>query len=373
MIPEEIRRNPWVRSVFGIGFSALVIWFLTAIWDIVLLFILAFFLAYLLDPAVDWTEHRLGTGRLTAVIILLTVIAVFLSGLVYYLSQQALFLAREVGTILKNPPDIQAWAAYLLPEPLHARLQTTLENFRSQGPYKQMMEYIRTHLSSITNTLTQGSSFIVGFTRRTLGALGFAINSLVFVFASIYFLWDFDSLILNLRKLVPFRFRRSVDDFFAEIDELLRAFFRGHLIVSVIIGILFGIGYLLVGLRGGFFIGFLSGLLNFIPYVGPGIGFLLAFGLALYQFHTLGSILGILIVFVVVQFLEGNILTPNIVGSAVGLNPVTVIFSLLVFGKFFGFIGLLLAIPLAGIFKVLLTHLVRYYRSTDFYRKPPNP
>jgi predicted PurR-regulated permease PerM len=372
MIPEEIRQNPWVQAVVGVGISLGVLWFLSLIWDIILLFLLAFFLAYILDPAVDWMENGLGVQRLYAIVILLTIIVIFMTGLGYYLTQQALLIGHEIGTILKNPPDIQAWAQYLLPEPLYTSVEASLENFKTQKLYERGLSYVRTHLSSVTNTLTQGSTVLLGFARQTLGALGIFINSMVFIFATIYFLWDFDSVIHNLRTLIPLRYRPSTDELFGEIDELLRAFFRGHLIVSVTIGILYGTGYLLVGLRGGFLIGFLSGLMNFIPYVGPSIGFLLAFGLGLYQFNTFSSILGIIIVFVLVQSLEGNILTPNIVGGAVGLNPVTVIFSLLVFGKFLGFIGLLVAIPMAGIFKVLLTRLVRYYRSTDYYRKPPS-
>lgn len=371
MIPGTIRSNPWVQLFFFLGLVGIAGWLFVQIWSIVLLFALAFFLAYILDPAVDGVEDTLGVSRLAAVAILLTIIVLIMTGLGYYLTQQAFLVAQEIGNIVQEPPDVRSWVESVLPEPFYASMESSLKQLESRELYQRAVEYARTHLSSVTDTLGQGSQFLIGFARQTLGAVGIAVNAMVFVFATIYFLRDFDTMVHNIRKLIPMRFRAPVDEIFREIDELLRAFFRGHLIVSVTIGILYGTGYLLVGLKGGFLIGFLSGLMNFIPYLGPTLGFLFAFGLGLYQFGFGGSILGILIVFVTVQSLEGNILTPNIVGGAVGLNPVTVIFALLVFGKFFGFIGLLLAIPFAGVIKVLLARLLRYYRASEFYRRPP--
>lgn len=372
MIPDTVIRNPWVQFVTYLVGTALMLWLVVQVWDIIFLFLLAFFLAYILDPAVDLIEKGIGINRLTSILILLFFVALFLTGLGYYLTQQALLVTQEIGSLVENPPDIQAWAESNLPETFYISMKNNLENLESGKFYQGLLDYLRTHLENVTETLTKGSSVLVGFARQTLGAVGIIVNLVVFVFASIYFLRDFDAIIFEIRKQIPLRFRPSADEIFKEIDELLRAFFRGHLIVCVTIGILYGGGYLLVGLKGGFLIGFLSGLMNFIPYVGPSIGFLLAIGLGMYQFGFTGPLFGIVLVFVLVQSLEGNILTPNIVGGAVGLNPVTVIFALLVFGKFFGFIGLLLAIPFAGIFKVILQRLVRYYRSTEFFRKPPN-
>lgn len=371
MIPDTIRSNPWIQLLFFLGLLVAFGWLFVQISGIVLLFALAFFLAYILDPAVDGVEEILGVSRLSAVAILLTIIVLIMTGLGYYLTQQAFLVAQEIGNIMQNPPDVRAWVESILPHPLYKSMESSLKQLESRELYQRGVDYAQTHLSSVTDTLGRGSQFLIGFARQTLGAVGIAVNIMVFIFATIYFLRDFDAMVHNIRKLIPIRYRPPVDEIFRKIDQLLRAFFRGHLIVSVIIGILYGTGYLLVGLKGGFLIGFLSGLMNFIPYVGPALGFLFAFGLGLYQFGFGGSILGILIVFVTVQSLEGNILTPNIVGGAVGLNPVTVIFALLVFGHFFGFIGLLLAIPFAGILKVLLVRLLRYYRATEFYRRPP--
>ncbi len=372
MIPETVRNNPWVRATFSLVVVVTALWFLISIWNIVFLFGLAFFLAYVLDPAVDRMQVTLGIGRVLAVTILLTVIVLLLTGLGYYLTQQVLLATQEIGTIIKDPPDIQAWIQSVAPEFLYESLRTSIEQFEVHELYQRFLEYLRTQLSNIMETLNRGSNFLAGFARQTLGIVGIVVNGMVLIFATIYFLKDFDTLILNLRKLIPMRYRPATNELFREIDEMLRAFFRGYLIVSLTIGVLYGTGYLLIGLKGGFLVGFLTGMMNFIPYIGPTLGFLLAFGLGVYQFGLSWSLLGIVVVFVLVQSLEGNVLTPNIVGGAVGLNPVTVIFALLVFAQFFGIIGLLLAIPLTGIIKVFLRRLFRYYQNTEFYRKPPN-
>lgn len=371
MVPESVRSNPWVQATFSVLAAGAVLWFLASIWNIVFLFGLAFFLAYVLDPAVDQVEETLGTSRVLAVTILLTVIVLILTGLGYYLTQQVLLATQEIGSIVKDPPDIQAWVQSVTPQFLYESLRTSIEQFEVHELYQRFLKYLRTQLSNITETLNRSSDFLAEFARQTLGIVGVAVNGMVLIFATIYFLKDFDTLILNMRKLVPMRYRPATNELFREIDEMLRAFFRGYLIVSLTIGVLYGTGYLLIGLKGGFLVGFLTGMMNFIPYIGPTLGFLLAFGLGVYQFGISWSLIGIVIVFVLVQSLEGNVLTPNIVGGAVGLNPVTVIFALLVFAQFFGMVGLLLAIPLTGIIKVLLRRVFRYYRTTDFYRKPP--
>lgn len=367
MFPEAVRQNPWVRSaVTLVGIGAL-LYSLCYIWGIVSLFLAAFFLAYILDPAVDWIELYTNLDRVYAIAILLVVVCLFAGLLGYYLTQQASVVAQEVTKIVQNPPPVREWAQTTLPETLYEAIEERLARLESRAFYQRFIEYVRSHVTTITETVTEGSTFVLGIARRTLGVVGVAVNALVFVFAAFYFLRDFDRIIFGLKRIVPVQYRDSVRQCSNEVDELLRAFFRGHLIVSLTVGVLYGSGYMLVGLKGGFLVGFLTGLLNFIPYVGPAIGFVVAFGLGLYQFGLSGSLLGLALVFVFVQSLEGNILTPNIVGGAVGVNPVTAIFSLLVCGKLFGFLGLVFAIPLAGIVRIFLWHLFRYYRTTSLY------
>lgn len=369
LIPEEVRTNPWVRTLALLLLVTALMAFTVWIRDILLPFFLAFIIAYMLDPMVDWFELKLGLSRTIAVILLLSIITVISLGFFYYLTDQAIEFVAELGNIAENPPDVRAWVDSVVPEALQRYFEGYVHNLKPQEIIENSIDFIRDHTSGIMDTLTQGSTYLWLVATRTFGAVGVIINITIVLIVSIYLLRDFDVIVDKTRTLVPHRYRDEVDDIVREIDELMRAFFRGHLIVCVTIGILYGLGYQLVGLEGGFLVGVISGAMNVIPYLGPAIGFTAALVMALYQFGISPWILGIIGVYVAVQSLEGNILTPNIVGEAVGLNPVMVLLALMVFGKILGFLGLLLAIPLAAIVKVFLKRLIGEYRESDYFKK----
>lgn len=373
LIPKTVTDNPWTQFVLVVLFLVSVFLFIYWIRDVMLPFFLAFIVAYMLDPAVDWTEQQLGLSRVPATFLVLTVLAIVLVGLGYYLTLQAVEFTQGFGDLFRDPPNVLEWITPYLPESLQAYLRSLFDSGQSADYLERTLQFFRQHTATVAETLTRGSNLLMLFATRTLGAVGLLVNLVVFFFSVIYFLRDFDWIMSRTAKLVPERYRSDLEDILEEIDELMRAFFRGHLTVCLTIGVLYGTGYLLVGLEGGFLVGFLSGLMNVIPYLGPTIGFLLAFVLGLYQFGLSYWLLGVIAVFVVVQSLEGNILTPQIVGGAVGLHPVVVIFALMLFGKIFGFLGLLFAIPLTAILKVILVRLVEQYQRTDFYRGTSRP
>src|SRR5690606_33047146 len=148
-----------------------------------------------------------------------------------------------------------------------------------------------------------------------------------------------------------------------EIDATLASFIRGQGTVCLILGTFYAISLMAVGLNFGLFVGFLAGVISFIPYVGAMVGGVLALGLALFQFWGdwvwLGAVAGI---FVFGQLIEGNVLTPNLVGNSVGLHPVWLIFALSVFGALFGFVGLLVAVPVAAMMGVVIRFGITKYK-----------
>ncbi len=363
MIPERVRHNPWLQTILLLLGAFVVLWFGYWIRDILLPFLLAFIVAYVFDPVVDWMEGKLRLYRMAAILLLclLLVSGLTLFGIV--LVNELINFVQELGKLAQDPPDILG----LLPPTLREELSFYLRDIRPQRAFQRIVSFVQEHFSTLLNTLTQGTTFLWLFATRTFGVFGFIINTTIFLIVTIYLLRDFDRLISRVREIIPPDYRSQVEEMFREIDGLMRAFFRGHMIVCVIIGLLYGSGYMAIGLRGGFLVGFLSGLMNVIPYLGPAVGFLLALAMAFYQFGLSWWVLGVVGVFALVQSLEGNILTPKIVGRAVGLNPVVVIFALMVFGKLLGLLGLIVAIPLAAITKVLVGRLLRVYRSSQFY------
>jgi predicted PurR-regulated permease PerM len=368
MIPQEIRNNTWVKFgifVVGVLFTGFLAWWAS---NIIAPFIVAFFLAYILDPAVYWMEQNIGLRRMTSIIIILVLFTLLVSVLGYYLVEEAITFGNQVQEILRDPPDIKAKIEAYSPQFLKSYFKTVTRDFERYRVYERFQNIIWNNLMDMATDLSGGTDLLAAFVSRTMGILNFLINMVVVIFSTIYILRDFDAFVSGVRNEIPAQYRNRTDEIFSEINLLFRSFLRGHLIICIAVGILYGTGYLLVGLEGGFLIGFLSGLMNFIPYVGSSIGFLLAFIMAMAQFGISVWVLSVALVFVVVQSFEGNILRPNILGSAVGLNPVFVIFSLMFFGKLMGFIGLLLAVPITAVLKVLFNHALDSYHKSKFYQ-----
>ena len=185
---------------------------------------------------------------------------------------------------------------------------------------------------------------------------------------AVYLLVDWDRILLKINELLPLDHAAVIRSLAAEIDTTLSAFVRGMIAVCLILGIYYATALSLIGLEFGLIIGLIAGLVSFIPYVGALLGGVLAIGLALIQFWgDFGLVALVFGVFIVGQIFEGNILTPKLVGNSVGLHPVSLILALSLFGAFFGFIGLLLAVPLAASAGVILRFLIKKYKLSRLF------
>ena len=184
-----------------------------------------------------------------------------------------------------------------------------------------------------------------------------------------YLLYDWDNMVAKVDDLLPRDHAPTIRHLAAEIDKTLASFIRGMGTVSLILGTYYAVALMLVGLQFGLVVGALAGLVTFIPYVGALVGGALAIGLALFQFWgdwvSIGLVAGI---FVLGQIVEGNVLTPKLVGSSVGLHPVWLIFALSVFGSLFGFVGMLVAVPVAAVIGVVARFGIGGYKKSLLYR-----
>jgi predicted PurR-regulated permease PerM len=184
---------------------------------------------------------------------------------------------------------------------------------------------------------------------------------------SFYLLRDWDDLVAKVDSWLPRAHLETIREQFREIDRTLAGFLRGQVTVCLILGAFYGIGLSLVGLDFGFIIGFATGLISFVPFFGMLIGFVVGLALAFAQFDSWLSIGLVAAVFVAGQVIEGNFLTPKMVGERVGLHAVWVIFALLACGALFGFVGVLLAVPLAAVIGVLVRFGVARYLESPLY------
>jgi predicted PurR-regulated permease PerM len=226
---------------------------------------------------------------------------------------------------------------------------------------------------SIGNVISQGIAWITAFLQGLWsgGQALIGIFSLLVVtpVVAFYMLVDWDRMVRTVDSWMPMRHRDTIRAIARDIDRAIAGFVRGQALVCLILGTFYAVSLALVGLNFGALIGMTAGILSFIPYVGSLTGLILSVGVAIVQFWPdwtmIAATLGI---FIFGQFVEGNILSPKLVGDSVGLHPVWLMFALLAFGVLFGFVGLLLAVPLAAAIGVIARFALRQYLASPLYR-----
>lgn len=338
----------------ALALMALGLWVLR---DVLLPFVAGLALAYLLDPIADRLE-RLGLGRLGATLLIL---GLFVLGFVLVLVLLAPIVFNQVGSFIANMPGYATRLQRLALEygqPLVERVG---------GP-----ESLKELEASVGDFVTQGAGWLAAFL-RSLWSGGQSIVSVIALLVvtpvvAFYLLVDWDHMVEAVDSWLPRAHRDTIRMLFGEINDAIAGFIRGQTAVCLILGTFYAIGLSIIGLNFGVLIGLSAGLLSFIPYVGSLTGLLLSVGVAIVQFWPdwwmVAATFG---VFSVGQFIEGNILSPKLVGASVGLHPVWLMFALLAFGSLFGFVGLLLAVPLAAAVGVLARFALRRYLQSSFY------
>jgi predicted PurR-regulated permease PerM len=212
--------------------------------------------------------------------------------------------------------------------------------------------------STLETVLMSGSSVIAGF-----------VNAVLILFVMFYLLIDWDHFFKLIRTIVPVRAQDTINHLAMHADGLLSQYLRGMLIVISIMSVFYSAGLGLLGIQGAVALGVFTALMIVIPYIGITLGFTLAILAALLQFGPGGAIIGVLVIYGLGQFIEGFFLTPRLVGERIGLHPVAVLFALLLFGKLFGFFGVLLALPTSAVGLVLLQYGWSRYIQSPWYQK----
>lgn len=245
-------------------------------------------------------------------------------------------------------------------EPFIQELQSRIPSLEAD----KIKTYIRSNMAN-------GLKFI-GSVIRSVVSSGFAFFNLLSLLlitpvVAFYMLRDWDKFIAKVDSLLPRKSRESVREQAREIDRTLAGFIRGQLSVCLILGTYYSTGLYLVGLELGVVVGFVAGIISFIPYIGSISGFVVSLAIAFAQFNSWTPILQVVAVFLSGQFIEGNFLTPKLVGDNVGLHPVWVMFALLAGGVLLGFLGLMIAVPVAAIIGVLVRHAIDNYKNSNLY------
>jgi predicted PurR-regulated permease PerM len=322
-------------------------------------FLTAFILAYVLRPVCLWLEGRKIPRTLAAGLAMLIGLSLVFCILILFVE----LLKNEIPLIKTQLPNwIQNTQTWLGPKLSELHIDFDWGNLKAAATQK-ITEHINDNanelVSSTLNTvLVSGSSVISGF-----------VNAVLILFVMFYLLIDWDHFFAILKNLVPVRAQATVHKLAMHTDGLLSQYLRGMLIVISIMSIFYGIGLSLVGIQGAVALGVFTALMIVIPYIGIALGLTLATLSALLQFGPGMEIVGTLMVFGLGQFLEGFFLTPRLVGERIGLHPVAVLFALLLFGKLFGFFGVLLALPISAVSLVLVQYAWSRYIQSTWYQQ----
>lgn len=322
-------------------------------------FLTAFILAYALRPVCLWLErHRLPRAAAAGIAMIIGLAVVF-SILTLFIT----LLKTEIPLIRAQFPDwIQNTQSWLGPKLSEFNINVDWSTLKSSATQK-----ITTHLndnsdalmsSTLETVLMSGSSVIAGF-----------VNAVLILFVMFYLLIDWHHFFQLVSKIVPLRAQETVLHLAMHADGLLSQYLRGMLIVISIMSIFYSVGLSVMGIKGAVALGVFTALMIVIPYIGITVGFTLAILAALLQFGPSGAIIGVLVLYGLGQFIEGFFLTPRLVGERIGLHPVAVLFALLLFGKLFGFFGVLLALPTSAVGLVLLQYGWSRYTQSSWYQK----
>jgi predicted PurR-regulated permease PerM len=351
--PTQKRAGAWLLIAV---LAWLALW---ALGPVLTPFVVAAVLAYALTPLVDRLD-ALANGRMPRVLAVILVELLFIVALLSVLLLVVPVVAKEVPLLRQQLP--------LLLERLDGSLAPWLAQFGVNvsldlGSLKaQLTEYLNANWSdafpSVLSSLKLGGSV----------ALALIGNAVLIPVALFYLLLDWKPLVARVRDLVPMRARASVDSFAAESDEVLGQYLRGQLLVMLIMAVFFSVGLALFGLDLALPIGLFTGLAMFVPYLGFGLGLMLALVAGLLQFLSVKAVVMVAVVYGTGQVVESLFVTPRFVGERIGLHPLAVIFALLAFGQLFGFVGVLVALPASAVLLVAIRRARQTYLASKLFQ-----
>ncbi|MBT8040107.1 MAG: AI-2E family transporter [Xanthomonadales bacterium] len=350
---------------FGLALVLLAGWLLHSLAPIITPFAVSAGLAYLGDPLVDRFEKlhffRWRVNRTVAVTLVFILISMVLTLILLIIVP---LLIRQLQELIQRAPEVAEWLVGTAVPWVEARLGFNIVTVEPEVLFETARNYWKEAGTAVLGVLGTVS-------RSGQAAIHWVLNLVLIPVVTFYLLRDWDKLIDGIRRLLPRALEPTVAQIAHEIDEVLGAFIRGQLLVMTGLGLIYAIGLWAVGLDLAFVIGMGAGLLSIVPYLGTFVGVLAAVIAVLFQFGDLWHLLLVLAVFGVGQSAESMFLTPLLVGDRIGLHPVTVIFAVLAGGQLFGFLGILLALPVAAALNVLVRHLNDRYRASHLYTRAP--
>ena len=361
--------RPWVRNAIIAGILILGVVLMVLLQKVVVPVFIALTIGYIFDPVIDRFE-KWKVSRTWGIVIVIFLLTLAVTGLVVYLIPKLAHQIRVLADLLPGYWDT-----------LKEKAMPQLTAYAEEHP-----EYVEEFKVSATNWLKENAGMLasnittgIGSSFRSMGNFIANVVSLVIIpVLAFYFLRDFDLLKAKAADLIPLKRRQFVVDLFTEIDQALGNFIKGQMLVAIILSVIYSVGLTIADCPAPLLIGLLAGFANLVPYLGLALGFVPAVLLTYLSGNPLWQVIFAAATFVVGQMLEGMVITPKVVGDSVGLHPVVVMVALMLGGTYFGFVGMILALPVAAVLMVLIRRGYQFYLGSVLYHEedrdpPPGP
>ena len=355
------------RGWFGLALIVGIGWLFYLLEPVITPFVISAGLAYLGDPLVDRLERlkffKWHVNRTVAVLIVFLLIA---ATLVVMLLIFLPMLRDQLAHFVNKAPEMFEWLVGTALPWVQAKLgfsAFTLDAHSVTEALKSYWKEVSSALVGVAGTVSRGGQVVMAW----------VMNLVLVPVVTFYLLRDWDKLVEGIRTLMPRNVEPVASTLFRQIDQVLGAFIRGQLMVMLALGLIYSLGLWAIGLDIALIIGMVAGLLSIVPYLGTLVGVVAALTAAVFQFQDVLHPVLALLVFGFGQSMEGMVLTPKLVGDRIGLHPVAVIFAVLAGGQLVGFLGILLALPVASALNVLVAYMHQRYRASRVYLKEPAP
>ncbi len=316
--------------------------------------IIAFIIAYVFDPIIDWLETK-KISRTGGIVILFSLL-IGIMALFFVIALP--FFSKEVSAFSKKVPSyVNTLKKSAIP---------VVNDYLKKHP--DQVDYLKQKIQNIGFELFKPViNFFKSFFSGIIGVILNILDLLLIPVMAFYLLKDIDKINEKIKNSFPPKYREGIVDVFSEIDSKIKNFLKGQMIVSFILAIIYSIGLSIFNVPLALIIGIVAGFANIIPYLGIAIGLVPALVLSYLDSHSFVNLLGVTGTFAVAQALEGTVISPRVVGEKVGLHPVMVIVAILLGGHFFGFVGILVAVPAASIVLVLFSRGYKWYLESNYF------
>ena len=355
MNPSLLWLRPWLW-LGGFVVLGLLLWLLG---PVLTPFAVAALLAWMADPLVSRIE-RSGRSRSTAVTLVFLMMSLLVVLVVLLLVPM---LKAQIEQAAEWGPKLGAWITGTAIPWIETRFDVPIAAYVDPAELGNLLKEHWRQAGGVA------ANVIGGLSKSGLAFLGLAANLLLIPLVTFYFMRDWRGMIAAVHELIPRPLEPTVVRLARESDDVLGGFLRGQVSVMIALGLIYGVGLSLIGLDLGFLIGMIAGLLSFVPYLGTAIGLVAAVIATLVEHGDLFHLVLVCAVFGGGQLIEGFVLTPWLVGDRIGLHPVAVVFAIMAGGQLFGFLGILLALPAAAVFMVLLRYAHERYTQSLLYRE----